>query len=196
MGLRPEGLSQECQSRRRKERTHRRGGPVRPSALGRRSGRFPPFPYPPPRSRVVVANRNRNEVTKKYTAARFSFKDGIVKHCPTGVNAAVQLKTILNSLERHKSFVYQEARCTGSETRPKFGSSRGPTVGPFARAAANRLPVTIGCRPVGRICPTVADHGVLRLCHAAGRLPAVRRNGGACPLERCQDAGEDAPVCR
>ena len=36
---------------------------------------------------------------------------------PIGVNVAVQLKTILNSLERHKSFVYQEARWSGPETK-------------------------------------------------------------------------------
>ena len=46
-----------------------------------------------------------------------------------------------------------------------------------------------------RICPAVADRGVLRLCHAAGRLPAVRRNGRACPLVRWQEpVDHDVPL--
>ncbi len=53
--------------------------------LGRRSGRFPPLPYPPPRSRVIVASGNEKEETYKYTAARFPVMDGVAKQHPSGV---------------------------------------------------------------------------------------------------------------
>ncbi len=54
----------------------------------------------------------------QYTAARFPVMDVVTTHHPPIENlTAVQLKTILNSVEKHKSFVYQEARWTNSKTK-------------------------------------------------------------------------------
>src|SRR3990172_5988491 len=43
--------------------------------------------------------------------------DGVTKHRPAGDTPRMQLKTILNHVERHKSFVYQEARWTDPATK-------------------------------------------------------------------------------
>jgi len=51
---------------------------------------------------------------------------------------AVQLKTILNSLERHKSFVYQEARWAGAKTEIEIP----------IEPRANGRPVCSGCGEV------------------------------------------------
>ena len=50
---RPRDLSRWCQSRRGSGATRRRPG-LRSWPLGRRSGRFPPLPYPPPRPKTIV----------------------------------------------------------------------------------------------------------------------------------------------
>src|SRR3972149_2743202 len=43
--------------------------------------------------------------------------DGVTKHRPAGGTPRMQLKTILNHVERHKSFVYQEARWADPDTK-------------------------------------------------------------------------------
>lgn len=45
---------------------------------------------------------------------------GVATHPPLRSPTAVQLKTILNSVERHKSFVYQEARWADPQTRTEI----------------------------------------------------------------------------
>src|SRR3989304_6057052 len=43
--------------------------------------------------------------------------DGVTKHRPAGDTPRMQLKTILNHVERHKSFGYQEARWADPATK-------------------------------------------------------------------------------
>jgi len=54
---------------------------------------------------------------KKYTAARFPVMNGVGTHHPSGATTAVQLKTILNHVQRHKSFVYKKARWADPQTK-------------------------------------------------------------------------------
>ena len=106
----------------------------------------------------------------------------------------MQLKTILNYVEPHKSFVYQKARWADPETKT---DDRDPD-----RAAGQRPSDLLGLRSAGaglrpsgraaiRVRAVVADRGLLRLRDAAGGLSDVRREGGASSLVRRQEPADD-----
>ena len=58
----------------------------------------------------------------------------------------MQLQTILNRVERHKSFVYKTVRfANGDRAALEVLSTNAPMAGPSALAAINLAPATTGC---------------------------------------------------
>ena len=104
------------------------------------------------------------------------------------------LKTILNHVEPFKSFVYGKARWVEDAGRSAIEVE--------VEARKNGRAICSGCGRAGPgydrlsraafpVCAAVGYAGLLRLCHASGRLPGLRGDGGACALGGRKESSDD-----
>ena len=157
--------------------------------LGRRSGRFPPLPYPPLRSAAIVAFTKEKEETNKYTAARFSVMDVVVKHHPPESHDRAtedypQFRRALQVLRLQESTMGRPRDKNRDRSTDRAPSQQSRDLLRL-RLSRTRL------RPFGRapirVRAVVANRGLFRIHHASGRLSQLWCEGGTSALVRRQE---------
>src|ERR1700687_1185603 len=72
--------------------------PIRSWPLGRRSGRFPPLPYPPPRSKGIVTWRPPSELDTDLRPTHFKHTEGCLGDGARQGTRTKQITTIRGTL--------------------------------------------------------------------------------------------------